>query len=224
MIRLRQATIRPNEATRWPTIWPACARGMRQCAQAWPGQGECHDTIIVSWVRGATVVSRHSVARAAIWRPTPCNTAQERCDTHDRSVTRRAIGACVAIQSLYRDRGQRQRGYDTAVCRDTMRDTAGEAYDTARDAHETGARPATRPARSATRLTRPTTRQATSHDTAGHRPTTRSAWAQCAQAGSGCAPGAPNPILTQCTVLSHCFRTLFMNTVHEVLKKIYKIK
>ena len=36
------------------------------------------------------------------------------------------------------------------------------------------------------------------------RPATWPAWVQCAQAGSGCAPGAPNSILTQCTVLSHC--------------------
>ena len=38
-------------------------------------------------------------------------------------------------------------------------------------------------------------------DTAGHRATTRPrhGWP-----GPGCAPGAPNPVLTQCTVLSHC--------------------
>ena len=44
--------------------------------------------------------------------------------------------------------------------------------------------------------------------------------AACARRlGSGCAPGTPNPVLTQCTVLSHCFGTLFMNTVHEVFQK-----
>ena len=44
--------------------------------------------------------------------------------------------------------------------------------------------------------------------------------------GSGCAPGAPNPVLTQCTVLSHCLGALFMSTIHEVFKKknLNKIK
>ena len=28
--------------------------------------------------------------------------------------------------------------------------------------------------------------------------------AVCAQAGPGCAPGAPDSVLTQCTILSHC--------------------
>ena len=32
----------------------------------------------------------------------------------------------------------------------------------------------------------------------------RSAGGLCAQAGPGCAPGAPDSVLTQCTVLSHC--------------------
>ena len=70
------------------------------------------------------------------------------------------------------------------------------------------------------------------HDTAPLRATIRRS-ARCLgvvrvasahRLGSGCAPGAPNPVLTQCTVLSHCLghcsRTLFMSTVHEVLKKI----
>ena len=48
---------------------------------------------------------RYSVARAAIRRPAPCDMAQESYDTHDRHATRRAVGACIAIQSLYRDRG-----------------------------------------------------------------------------------------------------------------------
>ena len=50
-------------------------------ARAWPGQGACHDTIVVSWLRRATVVSRYSAAKAAIRRSAPCDTAQGRCDT-----------------------------------------------------------------------------------------------------------------------------------------------
>ena len=51
------------------------------------------------------------------------------------------------------------------------------------------------------------------------------AWAQCAfSLGSGCVHYALDPVLTHCTFLSHCLDhcswTLFMNTVHGVLKKI----
>ena len=74
-----------------------------------------------------------------------------------------------------------------------------------------------------TRVARPATRPTTSHDTAGHRPTTQprhgrpghNAHDLCAQAGQGCAPGAPNPVLTQCTVSESLFGKMFMNTVHE---------
>ena len=142
-------------------------------------------------------MSRHSVAKAAIRRPAPCDTAQERFYTHGRRATWRATGACVVIQSLYRDRGRRQRSYDTAVCHDTMRDTTREACDTARGSREAGARSIIRPVR-------PTTRPATSHNMAGPKTTTRlrhgrsgrSARSLFAQAGLGCEPGAPNPVLT----------------------------
>ena len=55
-------------------------------------------------------------------------------------------------------------------------------------------------------------------------PTTWALRAQCARdLGSGCAHSAPNPVLIQCTVYSHCLgncsRTLFMNTVHRDYKK-----
>ena len=56
-------------------------------------------------------------------------------------------------------------------------------------------------------------------------PTTWALRAQCAcDLGSGCAHCAPNLVLTQCTVCSHCLGncswTLFMNTVHrDLLKK-----
>ena len=87
--------------------------------------------------------------------------------------------------------------------------TRATACNTAR-AHGFGARCVA--IQAATRPTRPATQPATSHDTAGHRPTTRpqhgrpgrSARGLCAQAWPGCAPGARNPVLTQCTVLSHC--------------------
>ena len=42
------------------------------------------------------------------------------------------------------------------------------------------------------------------HDTAECALPGFSACGLCAQAGPGCAPGAPNPVLTQCIVLSHC--------------------
>ena len=55
-------------------------------------------------------------------------------------------------------------------------------------------------------------------------PTTWALRAQCARdLGSGCARSAPNPVLIQCTVCSHCLGncswTLFMNTVHREKKK-----
>ena len=139
-------------------------------------------------------MSRYSASRAAIRRPTPC-------DTHGRRATRRTAGAYVAIQSLYCDRGPRQRGCDTV----------GEACDTVRSEHEARARIATRPARPTTWLASPATRPATSHDTAGHRSTTRpryswpgcSVCGLCTQAGSGCAHCAPDSVLTQCNVFSH---------------------
>ena len=68
---------------------------------------------------------------------------------------------------------------------------------------------ATRPARRALRH---------DHDTAEHRPMTRSrhgrpgcsARGLCSQAGSGCAHCTANSVLTQCTVFNHC-----LDTVHE---------
>ena len=43
----------------------------------------------------------------------------------------------------------------------------------------------------------------------------RSARGLCEQAGFRVCTWCTNPVLTQCTVLSHCLGTLFMNTVHE---------
>ena len=64
-------------------------------------------------------------------------------------------------------------------------------------------------------------------------PTTWALCAQCARdLGFGCAHSAPNPVLVQCTICSHCLGncswTLFMNTFHmdkrkKRKKKEYKI-
>ena len=40
-------------------------------------------------------------------------------------------------------------------------------------------------------------------------------WRSGRAAGSGCAACAPNPVLTQDTILSHRLGELFMNIVHE---------
>ena len=63
----------------------------------------------------------------------------------------------------------------------------------------------------------PVTRHPARHDTMQGM---RGLGALCTQPRSvGCALGAPNPVLTQCTVLSHCLGTLFMNTVHKNFQK-----
>ena len=60
---------------------------------------------------------------------------------------------------------------------------------------------------------RPATRPGKAYDTTQHE---RSVRAVCEQAGPWvCAHCALDPVLTQCTVLSHCLGTLFMNTIYE---------
>ena len=55
-----------------------CAPDTTRSARGWElGR----DITIVSWLRGGDLLSRYSAAKAAIWRPTPCDTAQERCNT-----------------------------------------------------------------------------------------------------------------------------------------------
>ena len=60
-------------------------------ARTWPCQGVCHDTIIVSWLRGATVVSRYSATRATIWRRMRHDTDTYACDTDEEPAIWRAI-------------------------------------------------------------------------------------------------------------------------------------
>ena len=69
--------------------------------------------------------------------------------------------------------------------------------------HDRGARHSVATLRACTRV-RATTRPSARHDTAPNARPGRSAHSVGAQLGSGCAPCAPNPVLTQCTVLSHC--------------------
>ena len=60
--------------------------------------------------------------------------------------------------------------------------------------------------RTATRPVRAATRSGVRCDTASGAPLYGRPSAQWARSlGSGCAPCAPNPVLTQCTVLSYCF-------------------
>ena len=135
--------------------------------------------------------------------------------------------------TLYRDRRRskaairpRTRPCDTATVRHDMglgAVTLAATPDTAR-AHGFGAgcvaiQPATRPAMPATRPAKLTTWPSSATTQSGRGPrhgsadaTTwrparcvRAAWVQWARRlGSGCALGAPNLVLTQCTVLSHC--------------------
>ena len=76
-------------------------------------------------------------------------------------------------------------GDNTVTCvHDTAYDKASASCDTARHGHDTApvCTMTRRPARGV-----------------------RSAWAQCVRRlGLGCAPCAPNPVLTQDTILSHC--------------------
>ena len=154
-------------------------------ARAWPGQGACHDTIVVSWLRGATIVSRYRAARAAIRRRMHHDTALVRATRPSMCaqsvvsrynfciVTRGSETGCETARQLALARGDTTgHACDTTERKDTIR--SAEACDTA-------------PSALCTRIR-------------------RCARAMCTQLGSGCAPCAPNPVLTQCIVLSHCLR------------------
>ena len=116
------------------------------------------------------------------------------------AATQRAVratwGFCTSIQVLYRDKGAATRRYNACV------------------------RAATRQEAPATRRPGATIRRLVRHDMAPSARPGRSA----RSLGLGCAHCAPNPVLTLCTVLSHCLEhylwTLFMNTGHGVFKKI----
>ena len=109
-------------------------------------------------------------------------------DTRDTSRSACTAGARVAIQILYRDR----KGPTIRLCVAALRQCAPERSCVHRHGRAW-----------------PATRLLVLHDTAQRAPrhgAVRAALALCAcSLGSGCAPGAPNPVLTQCTVLSHCW-------------------
>ena len=94
------------------------------------------------------------------------------------------------------------RGWATGLYRETGATRRRQCNDTALEA----------PDKASCAAIQCATRPGDGHDTAPVRATTRpsarracAAWAQWARnLGSGCAPGAPNPVLTQCTVFSHC--------------------
>ena len=139
------------------------------------------DTNIVSWLGGGLVL-RHN-ARHGAQRPATCSTAR---------TTRRATGTCVAIQFCIV--------------------TGGEGREAATRCASGCVRAVTRQGTLATRLRgrprhsrgRPTTRRRVCHDTAPSARYARRLGAVGAQLGSGCAPCAPNLVLTQDTILSHC--------------------
>ena len=64
-----------------------------------------------------------------------------------------------------------------------------------------------------------TTRSRVHQDTAPSALSARGLGGVCAQAMPGCAPGAPNPVLTKCTVFQSLFGPLFMNTVLKIFQK-----
>ena len=126
---------------------------------------------------GRAAIQHRDIAAACC--NTVCDTAGRACNTA-RSVRAAQIESRYKI--LYRDQGQRQRGCDTALQR---------AYE--------GRHGATTRVRTATRQNMPATRPGGGHDTALYAPRNGT------QPGSvGCAPYAPNSVLTQCTALSHC--------------------
>ena len=122
------------------------------------------------------------------------------------------LGATVCV-AIWRSRDAIQRCDMAAACCDTAYDMAGRMGDTERGMGLGVTIQfciATRGGNTAGGDLR--------HDTQAPRygalrPTTRlparavrMAWAQCARSlGLGCASCAPNPVLTQDTVLSHCF-------------------
>ena len=139
-----------------------------------------------------------------------------------------AVGGCVTIQSLYRDRWvvwlervsrynrlycDRRKTWPLGVSRYNAATRPGLCYDTAEE-------PATRRATARACAQRhdrgllrhdregATPRSRVRHDTAQREPrhcAVRVAWVQWARSlGSRCAPGAPNPVLDSVHCFSHC--------------------
>ena len=115
MARHDTVAIRPPRAT----IRPARTQGRATARARGLASGVCHDTILCNVTGGAGLASRYNAPGAAIWRNSVPRYCAGGCDTRgsarDMGLSAHEAGACVAIQTLYRDRG----GYDTVLCRDT---------------------------------------------------------------------------------------------------------
>ena len=73
---------------------PARGRSRSTCARGL-ATGVCRDTIVCIVAGGRPCVATLCATRAAIRRPAPCDTTQERCDT---ARSTRGMGLCIAIQ------------------------------------------------------------------------------------------------------------------------------
>ena len=125
----------------------------------------------------------------ATWRRGAATLAAARATQH-------AAGACVAIQSLYRERG----AYNTACDKANVRlDTS---CDMARHGHDTAS-------------VRTTTRRCARYDTALCERPGGSARAACAQPGPWVCALYTRPSFESVHYFESLFESLFMNTVHE---------
>ena len=138
------------------------------------------------------------------------------------------LGGCVTIQSLYRDRRavwlarvsrynrlyrDRRKAWPLGVSRYNAETRLGLCCDTAEEPATWGAAARTCVQRHDRGLLQhdregAMTRSRVHHDTAQRAPrhgAVHAPWAQWAHSlGSGCAPGAPNPVLDSVHCFSHC--------------------
>ena len=154
-------------------------------ALARPGWWGSRDTNNVSWL-GGSLVSQHNAQHGCDTAPSAQRHGKRGAATCTvPRATRREARARVVIQFLYRDRGAR---HSSA----TQRASAHMC-------------PTTRLGSANIRQGRGPRHGPTNARTRRPKCSVRAAWAQWAcRLGLGCVPGAPNPVLTQCTVLSHC--------------------
>ena len=166
------------------------------------------DTTRLGMARRQRAGAHHDMAQQASTRPVLSHdTARPR---HDAQCAWLEAGSRYKI-CIMAERGQRW-CRDTAQQGTTRPTTRQQArYDMVLGAREAGARPATRRARLVIRPRGGLRHSASArHDTARDNRPESSAPGLCAvlatcahRLRSGCAPGAPNLVLTQCTVLSH---------------------